>query len=87
MKKPGKCSVILAIALFLVSASVPAGIGEGELIAAAGSGNISQVKLLLSKGVNVNARDDEGTTALITAARNGYEFQVCPFSSPHRSHQ
>jgi uncharacterized protein len=43
-----------------------------KFISAAGDGNISKVKKLLSKGTEVNAKDEYGTTALISASTRGH---------------
>jgi ankyrin repeat protein len=40
-------------------------------MAASGGGLTELVKLLLDKGANINAKSDDGTTALILAVRNG----------------
>jgi hypothetical protein len=42
------------------------------LIEAAGRGNLELVKILLEKGVNVNAENDHGLTALMTASAQGH---------------
>jgi len=42
-----------------------------ELMIASGHGETEEVKALLDKGANVNARDTLGFTALIFAARSG----------------
>ena len=43
-----------------------------ELWNVAENGDVHQVALLLSRGVNVNARNEHGTTAVMRAARNGH---------------
>jgi ankyrin repeat protein len=40
-------------------------------MAASGGGRTEMVKLLLDKGANVEARSDDGTTALQLAVSNG----------------
>ena len=40
-------------------------------MAASGGGLIDIVKLLLDRGANINARSDDGTTALKLAISNG----------------
>ena len=47
-------------------------VSEDQLRQAALDGNIAKVKDLLEQGVNVNAVDSEGHTALIFAAFNGH---------------
>jgi len=43
----------------------------GELMSAALSGNVEEVKSLLEKGANVNAKDKTGRTALVEAVVRG----------------
>ena len=43
-----------------------------ELLEAAGKGNIQDVQRLLMEGADINARDEEGTTALLRAAFLGH---------------
>jgi ankyrin repeat protein len=47
-----------------------------ELMAAAGNGETAEVKTLLDRGANVNARDSYGFTALIFAAKSGNSSTV-----------
>ena len=49
-----------------------------EIHAAAKSGNIEIIELLLSQGFEVDSRDGEGTTPLMYTALNGHEgaFQM-----------
>ena len=51
---------------------MPATKQDAVLIQAAKTGNIIHVQALLAKGVNANAKDSEGTTALMFAAQKGY---------------
>ncbi len=51
---------------------MPATKQDTVLIQAAKTGNIIHVQALLAKGVNANAKDSEGTTALMFAAQKGY---------------
>src|SRR5687768_6052964 len=59
-----------------VSANTWAGMDDGELVTAAGKGDLSRVKALLDANANVNVKADGGTTALIAASQNGYEEVV-----------
>ena len=43
-----------------------------ELIDAVKVGDVDQVETLLSGGVDVNAKDSEGSTALIAASETGH---------------
>ena len=51
---------------------MPATKQDAVLIQAAKTGNIIHVQALLAKNVNANAKDSEGTTALMFAAQKGY---------------
>jgi len=46
---------------------------DKELLNACWLGDFKKVKQLLEKGADVNARDEDGWTALIKASYNGYE--------------
>ena len=72
-----KNTVIVALVILLVSA-VPV-YGDHrilDLMLAAGSGDTRVVKALLNAGVDVNARDSTGFTALMFAARYGHTDTV-----------
>ncbi len=58
----------VALFLFALSASALAGPLEDRLIEAARLGRVADVKALLKEGANPNARDKEGSTALMAAA-------------------
>ena len=47
-----------------------------ELLEAAGKGNIQDVQRLLMEGADINARGEEGTTALLRAAFLGHTEMV-----------
>ena len=46
--------------------------GKTDIIRAAGKGQIAVVKCLIKKGANVNAKDNEGWTALKIASQDGH---------------
>ena len=43
---------------------------------AADNGNLNEVQRLVSSGVNVNAKDNDGKTALIEASESGFTIIV-----------
>jgi hypothetical protein len=49
---------------------------EAELFAAIRRSDLEQVKALVARGVNVNARGRNGNTPLMMAARNPSEFDM-----------
>jgi serine/threonine-protein phosphatase 6 regulatory ankyrin repeat subunit B len=64
--------VLLACMMVLVSTLSPVRAGPNEeLVAASSAGRLEEVKLLLHKGADVNAKDDE-MTALMQASVSGY---------------
>ena len=73
MGKHGQTVQILLFAL-LAAASVSAHGKDPtkELLEAASKGNTSRVKLLLEKGIQVNAVDGKGRTALFRAVEKGH---------------
>ena len=66
----------ILVALFCASTSTWAGVKDSDLITAAGKGNLPRVKALLAAKTNVNAKTDNGVTALIAASENGHEEVV-----------
>jgi hypothetical protein len=52
---------------------------EAELFAAIRRNDLEQVKSLVARGVNVNARGRNGNTPLMMAARNPSEFDMIRF--------
>lgn len=71
-----KNTVIVALLMLLVSAVPVYGDYILDLMLAAGHGETRVVKSLLDRGVDVNARDSNGFTALLFAARNGHADTV-----------
>lgn len=64
---------IPALMMYLVAASTAqAGQLENQLIDAAKIGNVKKVRSALAEGANVNAKDNDGHTALIYAAGVGH---------------
>ena len=61
----------LVMCLVMVSTAL-AGQLEDKLIDAARKGDMSNVRVLLAKGANIEAKDDFDCTALIRAAENGH---------------
>ncbi len=56
------------VALLIARPDTQSRVGQAELHAAAGKGDIETVAALLASGVDVNAENDHGLTALCTAA-------------------
>lgn len=71
-----KTTVVVALLILLVSAFPVYGDRILDLMVAAGSGDIRDVKAVLNAGVDVNARDSTGFTALMFAARYGHTNTV-----------
>lgn len=67
-----KVLTLTCLFVFLLCLSSCAGNGQ-DLISAAQKDDISTVKALLSKGADVNAKADNGATALSVAKANGYD--------------
>jgi ankyrin repeat protein len=63
-----KVYVLLLILENGVDVDMPLGSGETALMWAARRGNLSFTKTLLEAGANINARNDEGNTALMIAS-------------------
>ena len=67
----GSLHGFVSVALDRVPAAATDAPLDRQLIEAAGCGDLGLVKTLLEKGANVNAKDDQGMTALIAASRQG----------------
>ena len=69
-----RASITVALLIFLVSLSAFASDpkSNNNLISAAEKGNVKLVKEFLTKGADVNAKDNQGYTALMWAAYNGH---------------
>ena len=67
--------VILVLSLMIFPATCHTSNGE-DLVEAAYTGNLSKVRALLRKGIDVDAKDSVGATALMIASQNGYEAIV-----------
>ena len=71
MKKALNLTLVLAsFTLFISCASGPK---VPKIIDASGRGDIKAINKLLSKGANVNAKTNEGVTALALASQEGHE--------------
>jgi len=63
--------VLVLNVFFMTNGSIAQTNAELALVNAASIGNLEEVKELLKSGVNVNARNDKGSTPLMTAASGG----------------
>ena len=83
-------AVICAIGILIGPFSSYAGINE-ELWYAAREGNTARVKALLAKGADVNAKDNDGVTALMAAVRGGHsdtiKFLKQHIAMTHQDHE
>ncbi|MBI4824375.1 MAG: ankyrin repeat domain-containing protein [Nitrospirae bacterium] len=71
---PGISNVLflaLLISVLFIPLSLYAGIND-DLIIAAARGDIAKIKELLDKGADVNAKTNDGMTALMLAADKGH---------------
>ena len=67
--------VILALALIIPSITSHAGDGD-DLVKAASTGNLPRVHALLEEGVDVDLKNNNGTSALIVSIEEGHEEVV-----------
>ena len=83
-------AVICAIGILIGPFSSYAGINE-ELWYAAREGNTARVKALLAKGADVNAKDNDGVTALMAAVKGGHsdtiKFLKQHIAMTHQDHE
>jgi hypothetical protein len=73
------CKARIAVSLMLFPAlwaATAIAAADGDLIQAATRGNLREVKRLVAKGADVNAKADHGYTALMVASRNGHSEVV-----------
>jgi len=66
----------LLLAMFLTASLARADNPDSPLFAAAATGDVVRVKTLLAEGADVNTRDKDGATALLTVAMKGYKDVV-----------
>ena len=64
--------LFIVVLLFSVVSIVYAGINENLFEASGEGNNIEAVKTLLDKGADINAKDNDGSTALKLASEKGY---------------
>ncbi|MGH8067083.1 MAG: ankyrin repeat domain-containing protein [Candidatus Entotheonellia bacterium] len=69
--RPGAVSVAAWTLLLSMSFVLPAFGDDTALIQASGNGNLEEVRALLAKGADVNARNKWGDTALKWASAKG----------------
>jgi ankyrin repeat protein len=63
---------LILLCLVLISTAVYAGEKEDQLLAAAKNGKVEIVRQLIKEGVDINAKDKDGDTALIYACDQGH---------------
>jgi hypothetical protein len=68
--------VLMLRALFDAGAGTGAKSLAAALVAAAGSGNVAALRLVLENGAGITSRDAEGRTVLIAAATSGYPEMI-----------
>ncbi len=68
-------SVILALSLMIFT-DISSASEDDSLLKSASTENLSKVRALLKKGINVDAKDNVGATALMIASQEGNESVV-----------
>jgi ankyrin repeat protein len=74
-----RIAIVLLMPFLLAAATLASATNEEmneDFIKAAFSGNLQEIERLLAKGANVNAKRDNGMTALIGASIEGHEDVV-----------
>ncbi len=78
MKKLYKISLLLSVMQFIsisilaiLTTNVDAKVSDSALVVAASDGEVETVRSLLEKGVDIDAKDDKGMTALMGAGKWG----------------
>ena len=64
--------LFLMASFLFVSISSAKGTLSDQLLEASSAGNISQVKILIEQGADINAKDEGGETALMWASGNQF---------------
>ncbi len=67
--------VILVLSLMIFTSTSHSSDGD-DLVETARTGNLSKVRTLLKKGIDVDAKDSVGATALMLASQDGHEVIV-----------
>ena len=70
MKGRFNLCLLVAIVFILAAGCAPT---QMQLFVASGSGHTDTVRVLLAQGADVNAKDNDGTTALMLARGTGQE--------------
>jgi hypothetical protein len=69
--KAGKITLLMAVLMFWTTVAI-AGVNE-DLVEASKRGDLPEVKRLLDKGADVNAKDKFGRTALMFSSKGGHQ--------------
>ena len=73
--------LLMLLQMFVVASALRAGSTE-ELFSAVAAGRLETIRDLLAKGLDVNAVDEEGRTALMNAAESGQSAVASTLSMP-----